>query len=204
MLPRVTVEYLPKTRGVPVDVEELFINTLHDLELRIGSSDEYSVLMAAALLRKLLVDGGRLMDQVNRKYRLRLRFRISAVSSFEKLILEDNPIFWSLEDALDPASPLAYGPFDATRDEFLSRKIMRFNGQWITVRDVIDQLANVEGAVHSGEPDTDHQKMIQAAGKFYSRAGLPGVVSQVRLLGRITAQGLSPLRDAVLAAQSAT
>ena len=54
-----------------MDVEELFINTLHDLELRISSSDEYSVLMAAALLRKLLVDGGRLMDQANRKYRLK-------------------------------------------------------------------------------------------------------------------------------------
>ena len=94
------------------------------------------------------------MDQVNRKYQLKIRFRISAVSPLEKVICEDNPIFWSLEDALDPASPLAYGPFNATRDEFLNRKIIYINGQWITVRDVIDQLANVEGAVHSGEPDT--------------------------------------------------
>lgn len=26
---------------------------------------------------------------------------------------------------------------------------MRFNESWITVRDMIDQLANIEGAVHS-------------------------------------------------------
>ena len=32
-----------------MDVEELFINTLHDLELRISSSDEYSVLMGRSL-----------------------------------------------------------------------------------------------------------------------------------------------------------
>jgi hypothetical protein len=187
-----------------VDVEELFIRTLRDLEQGITSSDEYEVLMSAALLRKLLVDGGRLMDQVNRNYRLDLRFRISDVSPLENLIFEDNPIFWSLEDALDPESPFAYKPFDATRDKFLNRKVMRFNGHWITVRDVIDQLANVEGAVHSGEPDTDRRRTIQAAGRFYSRAGLPGVVSQVRLLGLITVRALSPLRDAVIAARSAT
>ena len=80
---------------------------------------------------------------------------------------------------------------------------MRFNGNWITVLDVIDQLANVEGAVHSGEPDTDRRKAIQAAEKFYSRDGLPGVVSQVRLLGRITVRGLSPLREAILSARNA-
>jgi len=187
-----------------VDVDRLFIYTLRDLEQRIADADEYEVLMSAALLRKLLVDGARLMDQVNRAYRMDLRFRISGVSPLENLIYEDNPMFWSLEDALDPESPFAYQPFDATRDQFLSRKIMRFNGVFITVRDVIDQLANVEGAVHSGNANNDRRKAAQAAGKFYSRAGLPGVVSQVRLIGRITVRGLSPLRDAVITTGSAT
>ena len=186
-----------------MDVEELFVCTLDHLEQSITSADEYVVLLSAGLLRKLLVDGGRLMDQVNRTYRLKVRFRVSDVSPLEKIMLEDNPILWSLEDALDPGSPLAYKPFDAKLDQFLGRRIMRFNGNWITVLDVIDQLANVEGAVHSGEPDTDRRKAIQAAEKFYSRDSLPGVVSQVRLLGRITVRGLSPLREAILSARNA-
>lgn len=187
-----------------MDAEELFLRTLDHLEQSITSTDEYVVLMSAGLLRKLLVDGGRLMNQVNRAYRLSLRFRISDVSPLEKAMLDDNPIFWSLEDSLDPESRLSYKPFGAKIDQFLGRRIMRFNGNWITVLDVIDQLANVEGAVHSGEPDTDRRKAIQAAGKFYSRDGLPGVVSQVRLLGRITVRGLTPLREAILASRNAT
>jgi hypothetical protein len=183
-----------------VDPQNLFAHTLSDLEKRIESTDEYEVLMAAALLRKLLVDGGRLMDQVNRSHGLKLRFRISDVSPFEKMIYENGPVMWSIEDALDPGSPLAYQPYDATRDQFLGRRIMRFNGHWITVGDVIDQVANVEGAIHSGEPDTAHRKTVQALGKFYGRDGLPGVVRQVKLIGRITVRGLSPLRDAVIAA----
>jgi hypothetical protein len=183
-----------------VDAENLFINTMRDLEQRMTSVNEYDVLMAAALLRKLLVDGGRLMDQVNRAHRLKVRFRISEVSPLERLIYEDDPVLWSIEDALDPQSPFAYQPYDATRDQFLSRRIMRFNGHWITVGDVIDQLANVEGAVHKGEPGTARRQAVQALGKFYSRDGLPGVVRQVKLIGLITVRGLSPLRDAVAGA----
>lgn len=81
---------------------------------------------------------------------------------------------------------------------------MRFGGSWITVRDVIHQLANIEGAVHSSKAKGERQRALQAAAKFYNRAGLPGAVSQVRLIGRITARGLSPLRDAVVAAGAGT
>ena len=41
---------------------------------------------------------------------------------------------------------------------------MRFNGHWITVGDVIDQLANVQGAVHKGEPGTARRQAVQALG----------------------------------------
>jgi hypothetical protein len=187
-----------------LDSDRLFVHTLRDLEQRTAATDEYEVLLSAALLRKLLLDQERLMDQVNRRYRLDLRFRTSGVSPFEQQIWDSTPIFWALEDVLDPESPLAYAPFDATRDQFLGRRVMRFSESWITIRDVIDQLANIEGAVHSGNPKKERHRALQAAGKFYSRDGLPGVVSQVRLIGRIAVHGLGPLRDAVVAAGAAT
>jgi hypothetical protein len=67
-------------------------------------------------------------------------------------------MFWSIEDGLDPESPFAYAPFEATRDQFLARRVMRFGGSWITIRDVIDQLANIEGAVHSGKAKDERQR----------------------------------------------
>ena len=179
-----------------MDVNQLFVHTLRDLERRTAATDEYEVLLSAALLRKLLLDQDRLMDQVNRRYRLDLRFRISGVSPFEQQIWDSNPIFWALEDALDPESPLTYAPFDATRDQFLGRRVMHFSESWVTVRDVIDQLVNIEGAVHSSQPKKERHRVLQTAGRFYSRDGLPGVVSQLRLIGRITVRGLSPLHAA--------
>lgn len=186
-----------------MDIDRLFVHTLRDLEERTASTDEYTVLMSAALLRKLLLDDSRLVDQVNRTYRLKLRYRISDVSPWEKLILDDRPVFWIIEDALDPDSPFAYVPYDATRDQLLARQVMYFSGSRITVRDVIDQLANIEGGVHSGSPKGDRQRALQAAAQFYSRAGLPGAVSQTRLIGRIIVRGLRPLHDAVVSAGTA-
>lgn len=189
---------------MPVEVGRLFIHTLGDLEQRATATDEYTVLMSAGLLRKLLLDHERLVDQVNRIHRLNVRFRISDVSPYEQLIYQENPMFWAIEDALDPESILAYAPCDATRDQFLNRRVMRSDGRWITVRDVIDHLANVEGAVHRGTAKDERQKAVHTAQRFFRRGGLPAAVSQVRLIARITTRGLQPLRDSVVASGAAT
>ena len=184
---------------VSVDIDQLFVCTLDDLEQRTTATDEYEVLMSAALLRKLLLDQTRLTDQVNRRYRLNLRFRIGAVSPCEQLLYEDNPVFWAIEDALDPDCALAYVPYDATRDQFLARRVMRFSGSWLTVRDVVNQLANIEGAVHRGEAKDAWERALLEVARFYKHSGLPGAVNQLKLIGRITVRGLGPLRDAVTA-----
>ena len=70
---------------------------------------------------------------------------------------------------------------------------------WITVRDVINQLANIEGAVHRDEAKDARERALREMAKFYNHSGLPGAVNQVKLIGRITVRGLSPLRDAITA-----
>jgi hypothetical protein len=184
-----------------VDANQLFVRTLRDLERRSVSTDEYEVLMSAGLLRKLLLDGGRLVDQVNRHYRLKVRFRIPEVSPFEKMLWNSKPMFWVIADALDPELMLLPGttPYDATVDQLLARRVMCLHENWVTVRDVIDQLANIEGAVHKGEPKDEREKVIRAAGEMYTRDGLPGLVSLVKTIGQVTVRGLIPLRDTVVA-----
>ena len=157
-----------------MDVDWLFLHTLDDLERRTTAADEYEVLMSAALLRKLLLDQTRVTDQANRRYRLDLRFRISAVSPYEQLLYEDNPVFWAIEDALDPDIALAYAPFDATRDQFLARRVMRFSESWFAVRDVVNHLANIEGAVHRREARDARERALQEVAKFYSHSRSPG------------------------------
>src|SRR6516225_2666286 len=58
-------------------VDELFLFTLEDLEQRVElGRGEYDALMAAWLLRKLVLDQHPLIHEANRSRRLKLRFRM--------------------------------------------------------------------------------------------------------------------------------
>jgi hypothetical protein len=85
-----------------VDTESLFLRTLDDLEKRTIATDEYEVLLAAALLRKLVLDSPPLMDQVNATRRLKLSFRINGPTAYEEMIVSDGAVYFSVEDAIDP------------------------------------------------------------------------------------------------------
>jgi hypothetical protein len=84
-------------------VDNLFLNTLKDLQTKITSNDSYQMLMAAALLRKLLIDGNSLTEQVNRNRRLRLAFTFND----KKPLDETGLIFWSIQDGFDPDTSIA-------------------------------------------------------------------------------------------------
>ena len=149
-----------------MDVEQLFVRTLADLEHRIVAGDEYEVLMSAGLLRKLLMEGTTLVDKVNSRYKLKIRYPMNDVSAYERVIYEDAPAFWSLLEAIDPECRLAQmpgtrAPIDATRDQLLARRVMRMSGTWITVHDLIDQLAHIDGAIHSHEPKSKRELVLQ-------------------------------------------
>jgi hypothetical protein len=74
-----------------IDADQLFLRTLTDLEQRTAATDEYEVLLAAGLPRKLLLDEYPLVDQVNRSHRIRLRFRMNGPSAYEEMVLRMGP-----------------------------------------------------------------------------------------------------------------
>ena len=146
------------------------------------------------------------MDQANAARRLKIRFPMNGESALERVIHEDAPMFWSLQDAIDLESPLAQmpgvrAPIDATRDQLLARRVLRMHGTWVTVRDLIDQLAHIEGAVHSGTPQNERQELLQAAERFFYVGNLSGGVAQVRSVGRVVVRGLTPLKEAIVLAR---
>jgi hypothetical protein len=183
-----------------MDPAALFLRTLDDLKHRSEATDEYEVLLAAALLRKLLMDSQPLVDQVNADHRLKLRFRINGPTAYEEMVLGDSPVYWSLEDGIDPFldhPPGLMAPVDATRDQLLARRVMVVDGEEVTVRDLIDQLAHIEGAVHRSEPDERREVILKEAARQVFVGGLPAGIRQIRAIARVVLDGLEPLREAV-------
>ena len=104
------------------------------------------------MLRKLLLDGNRLVDQVNRVHRLKVLYRINSPTRYEETVLGLRPTYWSLEDGIDPdlgQPPGLQAPTEATRDQLLARRVMVIEGQEVSVRDLV-VLSRLVGGLDGG------------------------------------------------------
>jgi hypothetical protein len=177
-------------------VDALFLRTLDDLEKRIASQDEYEILGASALLRKLLIDDQPLVDQVNREYRIRLKFEITAPHKMPEGTPE--PMFFSVQDGIDPdTAPPFLQRLTATRDQFFASKLLYVNGQPYTLKDIILFEANMMGAVHAGSPKEEKEKVLAQLNIMFQIGGHRSSLRQLQAIGRVVLKGLKPLQEAV-------
>jgi len=186
-----------------MQADRLFLRTVEDLDRRTTVADEYEALLAAGLIRKLLLDESPHAYQVNRYRQERIRFRINGETSLERIILNDNPFFWAIGDAIDPdafrAAPGISAPVDAKLEQFLARTVMFARGEHLSVGDVVKQIAHIDGAVHKRKPANTREELLEGMSHFMFFRDLPVTVHHVQLIGRIVVRALTPLRDAILA-----
>jgi hypothetical protein len=141
--------------------DRLFLRTLEDIEKRIDSKDSYELLGVSALLRKLLFDDFPLVDRVNRKHRLKIRFQVACedyeeyVKDLKEIGVPEPMLYMAPEIDMSPCPPRLL-----TKDQFYKTVVFVIQGRRYTVHDIVILLANVMGGVHAGEPTNDDQKAI--------------------------------------------
>lgn len=180
-----------------MNTEELFIRTLQDLRTKIESNDPYEILMASALLRKLLIDDSPLMNQVNRKFKLKINF---IVNDRQLPIITEGLALWSIQDGFDPDTSVPHlsNPVTLDKDGMLKRPVLIINGAVITVLDLIKFLSHVQGAVHSGNPKEVKEKILKEAESALTVGGMPAGIRTVCAIGRVVLKGLYPLSQEIL------
>lgn len=179
--------------------DDFFLRTIQDLDERSASVDDYDLLVAAALLRKLLLDGNCLMDQVNRSRHLSIRFRIVLMGP-EPRAGEAPPVLWALPSGLDPTTLHSESDIpivEVDKSRFLSRPVSVYAGEMATVHDLIDYFAHVRGAVHSTVPKTNKEKALRELESFGWTDGVPLILEILRSVIRITVHAMRPLVEAV-------
>jgi hypothetical protein len=181
-----------------MDRDRLFLETISDLERRTRSTDEYDYLIAAGLIRKLLIDGDPLALQVNRDRRMKLRFEVvdSDVTLPPGLPV---PAFHAPMDGLSPRInadiPKKQPTKIVTLDEFLRTIALRVEAEPFTVREVVRQVAHIEGGVHAGSPQADREKILVDVN---STVGPSGLISRaMRGIGYVVVDSLQDLENAI-------
>lgn len=182
--------------------ESLFLSTLRDLALRVADTDEYNVLGASALIRKLLIDGSPLVDQVNQQYRLKLTFEVCESNPSIPGVPE--PTFWSVQDGLDPETARPGKPRKAVnRDQLLATVLAVVQRKSYTLREIVLFEANIMGGVHAGSPKEEKERVLQAINSTLAIGGYRASLRQLQAIGRVVLKGLEPLRAAVASAHGA-
>jgi hypothetical protein len=180
-----------------MDVQSLFVETLDELATRAEAHDEYDVLMAAGLIRKLLLDAAPLVDQVNRSHRLKLVFEIGESGAFPPGV--PAPTHWAAQDGLDPnTAPPFVRRRQVTRDELLATVVVISNGSSHSVRDVVLFEANVMGAIHAGSAKEDKDRVFLELNSALAIGGHRVSLRQLKAISRVVLRGLEPLRQAVM------
>jgi len=178
-----------------VEPDKLFVEILQDIEMRIGNLDEYGMLRTAALLRQLLLDEPRLIDKVNQQYRLKIGFIVGDRRAYMQMTIGDGAVLYSVEDGLDPERGRPGPTVVLNRDQFLRWPVMFVDGHYVTIHELIDQLAHIEGGVHSGEPRTAKEQALVEASRTLGVGGLPAGIRMIAAIARVALVGLQPLRE---------
>lgn len=105
---------------------------------------------------------------------------------------------WAAMDGLSPElksyeAPIESEPLEA----FLHERVMIYMGEDVTVRDLIDHLANVAGGVHAGKAREPRNEKLNQMAEDIMLGGIDSPIRCLRGIVVVVAEALRPLRDAI-------
>ena len=179
--------------------EKLFLDTLDDLENRIRSNNPYEILGVSALIRKLFLDSYPLVDRVNRRHKVKIRFEVTEGKLLDTLArMGIVPSIYSPLDGLDPHTSRPGKKRKLVgRDSFFKQKILVVDGRVFSIREIILFEANIMGGVHVDSPKTEKDKVIDHINKVLGVQGYRFSLRLLQVIGRIVLRALDPLRSEI-------
>jgi hypothetical protein len=82
-------------------------------------------------------------------------------------------------------------------DAFMARRATILHGYDVTVKDLILQLANAEGAIHAGVPRDEKQRILANASEVIKIGDVDMVTATMRGIGWVVLDTLAPLEAAL-------
>lgn len=175
--------------------EELFLFALRELQRLSNSNVREEVISSSKILRQLLLDGGNLVDLINKKTKLKIEFRL-AVPAIPPEPFSSEGV-WAVIDALyetdDPSRISAL-----RRDQFFSTVIAGVDGENISIKDVVSFAANKMGGVHYEKELKGKDASIAQLSSNLITKEEAAIHLILRAVSRIVIAALTPLRNVVL------
>jgi hypothetical protein len=176
--------------------EQLFIWRIDELKAILANPTERGLFAASGLLRRLITDQNCLLHQVNRKIGEKVWFIVNDLTA------RPNPNHPAAQGAVfsQVASGIAPDPMfpqlpqkRLNLDNFLKMEVLFYNGQCLTVIDIIRYVANHAGEIHKSEPDSPEDKALEAAALNVRVGDIPSVLQNFTGIAKVAVTALEPI-----------
>jgi hypothetical protein len=180
------------------DPKHIFKYKYEKLRDLLAGGPEVQLIDIAAILRHFLLDEQTLFEVVNQEYRLKIFFKVFR-SAYETAQAFPMPgaksTFIFSGTTWPPFAPLK----EIKKDVFLNFDIIYFDGTRFTVRQIIKFCANQLGGVHFERSSSDPDDIIlRKLNNAFQIGGASSALASLRLIGKITIQGLEELYNQVV------
>ncbi len=177
-----------------MDPEPLFLRRCEQIAELMQSRDEIDLLDVAGLLRQVIMDKHSLLDTAN-KNRIKPKFHVG-VSRYADNDPYEKSTFWMILDGIDPEIRAPGAPSaHLTANQFLQHVVINDHGNRITIKDIIDNCANVSGGRHH-DPRPKNTPITLVNRKVTVR-GFPVDVSYIRGIATVALRAMQPVIDDV-------
>lgn len=183
------------------DKEKLFVNSVIELEERFSKQTEYDVLKASGLIRQLLVDSNPLVAQVNRTYKLKIKFKVVKPYKFDSTNIDSDGTKWnSLCSIMMFISPGKSSDFVEllSKDDFFKYKILTHHETEFTVLDVIKICANKYGGIHREDIKEGKSLELDRMSSLIKFNGSKSVFHAMHGIIEVCLDSLEPLKNAII------
>ena len=177
--------------------EYIFVADIDDLQRILKYPDTRNLLGASAILRRLLTDKQPLLHKVAKGRDFKPRFVVALRVEPEPPPPAKEAGFTSLKfEWTNPALDVRHGmpTKELGLDDFLREPVHQVGSTRITIKQLINYVANVGGGVHQGSPrKKDNAPTIDASAQSVIIGGNPYPLASMANIAKITRDALYPL-----------
>lgn len=168
------------------------------MALSLQNQQPEDMLKIAQSLRQILIDNNPLLHVVNRERQLKVKFTVGM--SVEEISEEMAELGLPIPDTHLLGEFRANQPHkDIKIDKLLSFKVVKHDGDYYSVKEVIKTCCNRLGGVHYDNPENDEEieAGIRKLGEILSNLGMQGAFTILVIIGNVVVEGLNDLRQQI-------
>lgn len=154
---------------------------------------------SSGLIRQLLIDGNSLVDQINKKYKIKIQYRVQKRFEFpESEALPDGimpKVLYGMNFILPDETSSSVEMLNIK--EFLKYEVLHYGDENFSILDIIKICANKYGGIHIENIKKPKEKSLDVLHKHFSFNNSSSILQAMHSISIICLNSLEPLADAI-------